>query len=102
MVADFEPTTNTRSLSHGPDAYVIDAGGYDASGAQTSHWIVGGFHGWGRRGLADWTSVRALLSVGRATVHGHRARSGPTVGVGSRALRREMLRIAAAMRLYRP
>jgi hypothetical protein len=126
---------NTRSLFGSPNAYIIDAGGFDATGAQKSHWVIGAFHGWGKRGLGSWTPVRALHIVGTATVHGHDGRwylhggglfqghlmlawqergwvyvisdhidypfnSGPNVGVGSLALRREMLEIASAMVRY--
>jgi hypothetical protein len=135
--SDFSPTPNTRSLSRSPSAYIIDAGGFDASGAQTSHWVIGAFHGWGKHGLNNWTPVGQLHTVGTATVrrhHGHwylhaagifeghlmlawRERgwvyvisdhidrpfnNGPRVGVGSRALRGEMLKIAAAMQHYLP
>jgi hypothetical protein len=132
---DFKPDANTRSLSRDPNAYIIDAGGYDASGAQTSHWVISAFRG--KRGLANWTNLRTLHPVGTAAIRGHRAHwylhgggifeghlmlvwqerawvyvisdhigypfnDGPTVGVGSNSLRHEMLRIATAMRSYRP
>jgi hypothetical protein len=134
--SDFSPTPNTRSLFSSPNAYLIDAGGLDASGAQTSHWVIGAFHGLEKRGLGNWTPVSALVRVGTATVRGHYAQwylhasgifqghlmlvwlehgwvyvisdhidrpfnSGAKVGVGSRALRREIFNIAAAMRSYK-